>query len=149
MLAILRFRASKPGAKGFRPRLAARLRDRSPPHASITCAGIGEKYWSLSGFPSHSLESGGGAFLTIIFGQIFAYSAFSDSHFSSPGSVDLREIVRKGLIHTSASPHGVSEPLHDPTEIDPRTAEDQSRAARDAGRGRAQYCTAARTKAPS
>ena len=49
--------------------------------------GFGEKYWSLSGFPSHSLESGGGAFLTIIFGQIFAYSAFSDSHFSSPGSV--------------------------------------------------------------
>src|SRR6266446_9559860 len=29
----------------------------------------------------------GGAFLTVIFGQIFAYSAFSDSHFSSPGSV--------------------------------------------------------------
>src|SRR5258707_15588813 len=49
--------------------------------------GFGEKYWSLSGFPSHSLESGGGAFLTAIFGQIFAYSAFSDSHFSSPGSV--------------------------------------------------------------
>src|SRR5260370_1219125 len=49
--------------------------------------GFGEKYGSLSGFPSHSLESGGGAFLTIIFGQIFAYSAFSDSHFSSPGSV--------------------------------------------------------------
>ena len=24
--------------------------------------GFGEKYWSLSGFPSHSLESGGGAF---------------------------------------------------------------------------------------
>src|SRR5262244_111835 len=32
--------------------------------------GFGEKYWSLSGFPSHSLESGGGAFLTVIFGQI-------------------------------------------------------------------------------
>jgi len=45
------------------------------------------KYWSLSGFPSQSLESGGGAFLTVIFGQIFAYSAFSDSHCSSPGSV--------------------------------------------------------------
>src|SRR3979411_2875283 len=49
--------------------------------------GFGEKCWSLSGLPSHSLESGGGAFLTVIFGQIFAYSAFSDSHFSSPGSV--------------------------------------------------------------
>jgi hypothetical protein len=48
--------------------------------------GFGEKYWSLPGFPSHSLESGGGAFLTVIFGQILAYSAFSDSHVSSPGS---------------------------------------------------------------
>ena len=47
--------------------------------------GFGEKYWRLSGFPSHSLESRGGAFLTVIFGQILAYSAFSDSHFSSPG----------------------------------------------------------------
>src|SRR4030081_3455403 len=55
--------------------------------AQSPAAGFGEKYWSLSGFPSHSLESGGGAFLTVIFGQIFAYSAFSDSHFSSPGSV--------------------------------------------------------------
>src|SRR5262245_22400705 len=49
--------------------------------------GFGEKYWSLSAFPSHSFQSGGGAFLTLIFGQIFAYSAFSDSHLSSPGSV--------------------------------------------------------------
>src|SRR5439155_11998889 len=49
--------------------------------------GFGEKYWSLSAFPSHSFQSGGGVFLTVIFGQIFAYSAFSDSHFSSPGSV--------------------------------------------------------------
>src|SRR3954447_23819632 len=60
-------------------------RGRCPPQSPTP--GFGEKYWSLSGFPSHSLESGGGAFLTIIFGQIFAYSAFSDSHFSSPGSV--------------------------------------------------------------
>jgi hypothetical protein len=49
--------------------------------------GFGEKYWNLSGFPSHSLESGGGAFLTVICGQIFAYFAFSDNHSSSPGSV--------------------------------------------------------------
>jgi hypothetical protein len=32
MLAILRFRASKPGAEGFRPRLAARSHG-SPPHS--------------------------------------------------------------------------------------------------------------------
>ena len=49
--------------------------------------GFGEKYWNLSGFPSHSLKSGGGAFLTVICGQIFAYFAFSDNHSSSPGSV--------------------------------------------------------------
>src|SRR6516225_9152408 len=49
--------------------------------------GLGEKYWSLSGFPSHAFQSSGGAFLTVIFGQIFAYSAFNDSHFSRPGSV--------------------------------------------------------------
>src|ERR1043166_3121106 len=36
--------------------------------------GFGEKYCSLSGLPSHSLESAGGAFLTLIFGQIFAIS---------------------------------------------------------------------------
>src|SRR6202040_2741886 len=60
-------------------------RGRRPPQSPAP--GFGERYWSLSGFPSHSLESGGGAFLTVIFGQIFAYSAFSDSHFSSPGSV--------------------------------------------------------------
>src|ERR1700722_454009 len=60
-------------------------RGRCPPQSPAP--GSGEKYGSLSGFLSHSLESGGGAFLTVIFGQIFAYSAYRDSHFSSPGSV--------------------------------------------------------------
>jgi hypothetical protein len=32
---------------------------------------LGKKFWNLSGFPSHSLESRGGAFLTEMFGQIF------------------------------------------------------------------------------
>src|SRR5260370_20578957 len=59
-------------------------RGRCPPQSPAP--GFGEKYWSLSGLPSHSLESGGGAFLVIIFGQIFAYSAFSNSHFASRGS---------------------------------------------------------------
>src|SRR6516162_8501950 len=59
--------------------------------------GFGEKYWSLSGFPSHSLESGGGAFLTVIFGQILAYSAFSDSHFSSPGSLSACRFLCGGV----------------------------------------------------
>jgi hypothetical protein len=71
-------------------------RGRSPPQSPAP--GFAEKYWSLSGFPSHSLESGGGAFFTVIFGQIFAYFAFCDSHSSSPGSVsgfiasDRREV---------------------------------------------------------
>ena len=84
----------------------AEKRDELPPSYSITVLirtlwmlilrarpfqspepGFGEKYWSLSALPSHSFQSGGGVFLTVIFGQSFAYSAFSDSHFSSPGSV--------------------------------------------------------------
>src|SRR5215472_8516407 len=65
--------------------VAGALRRRSPPQSPAP--GFGEKYCSLSGFPSHSLESAGGAFLAVIFGQIFAYFAFSDNHSSSPGSV--------------------------------------------------------------
>src|SRR5260370_39835806 len=60
-------------------------RGRRPPQSPAP--GFGEKYGSLSGFPSRSLESGGGAFLTVIFGQIFAHSAFNESHFSSSSSV--------------------------------------------------------------
>jgi hypothetical protein len=61
--------------------------ERKPAPSQSPAPGFDEKYWSLPGFPSHSFESGGGAFLTVIFGQIFAYSAFNDSHFSSPGSL--------------------------------------------------------------
>src|SRR5271157_5887373 len=64
---------------------APNQRGRGPPQSPSP--GFGEKYWSLSGFPSQSLESGGGAFLAVMFGQIFAYWAFSNSHFSSPESV--------------------------------------------------------------
>ena len=34
--------------------------------------------------PSHSLRVGRGVFLTVICGQIFAYSAFSGGHFLEP-----------------------------------------------------------------
>jgi len=44
---------------------------RSPPQSPMP--GFDEKYCSLSGFPSHSLESAGGAFLTVMFGHILAY----------------------------------------------------------------------------
>jgi hypothetical protein len=49
--------------------------------------GFGKKNWNLSGLPSQSLESGGGGFFIVMFGQTFANSAFSRNHFSSPGSV--------------------------------------------------------------
>ena len=53
------------------------------PHQSPS-PGFGEKYWSLSGFPSQSLESGGGAFLAVMFGQIFAYWAFNNAISQAP-----------------------------------------------------------------
>src|ERR1044072_5873026 len=49
--------------------------------------GSGSNSLSLSGLPSHSLASGGGSFLTVMFGQVLAYWALSSSHFSRPGSV--------------------------------------------------------------
>jgi len=46
--------------------------------------------------------------LTVIFGQIFAYSAFSDSHFSSPGSVSgLIASTGHSGSHTPQSMHFV------------------------------------------
>src|SRR5262245_35626328 len=85
---MLRSPLAKP-LKGLSSRPLLRLGPISGPRCppQSPAPGFGEKYWSLSGFPSHSFQSGGGAFLTVIFGQIFAYSAFSDSHFSSPDSV--------------------------------------------------------------
>src|SRR3984957_6717172 len=48
----------------------------------------GEKYFSnLPSLPSNSLASGGESFFWVIFGQDLAYSVFTSSHFSSPGSV--------------------------------------------------------------
>src|SRR6202041_4120990 len=56
------------------------------PHQS-PAPGFGKKNWNLSGFPSQSLESGGGGFFIVMFGQTFTNSAFNRNHFSSPGSV--------------------------------------------------------------
>jgi hypothetical protein len=41
----------------------------------------------------------------IIFGQIFAYSAFSDSHFASPGSVSGPGDVVRGSTSTAVTAH--------------------------------------------
>ena len=46
-----------------------------------------KNFLNFSGTPSQSLASGGASFLTVIFAQVFAYSAFNSSHFSSPASV--------------------------------------------------------------
>src|ERR1700756_128606 len=49
---------------------------------------LGEKYFSnLPSTPSNSLASAGDSFFWVIFGQDLAYSLFTSSHFSSPGSV--------------------------------------------------------------
>src|SRR5947208_1398771 len=56
--------------------------DQSPP------PGLDEKCSSsLLGTPSQCLASAGGSFLAVMFGQIFANSALSATHFSIPGSV--------------------------------------------------------------
>src|SRR6185437_15548192 len=50
--------------------------------------GFAEKNFSnLPAWPSKSLASAGDSFFWVIFGQDFAYSALTSSHFSSPGSV--------------------------------------------------------------
>src|SRR5579883_3571316 len=50
--------------------------------------GLGEKNFSnLSGTPCISLASAGGSPFWLILGQVLAYSAFTDSHFSRPDSV--------------------------------------------------------------
>src|SRR2546423_12283077 len=50
--------------------------------------GAGEKYFSnLPSIPSKSLASAGDSFFWGILGQLLAYSVFTSSHFSRPGSV--------------------------------------------------------------
>src|SRR5579863_1030344 len=50
--------------------------------------GLAEKNFSnLSGTPCISLASAGGVPFWLILGQLLAYSAFTDSHFSRPLSV--------------------------------------------------------------
>src|SRR5205807_10228818 len=60
-------------------------RDNLPRHFGVRVLHAQPGSWSPREL--RGKRDGGGAFLTVMFGQIFAYSAFSDSHFSSPGSV--------------------------------------------------------------
>jgi hypothetical protein len=55
--------------------------------ASVTRAGIWREVLEFVRLPLPVLGLGRSSFLAVMFGQILAYSAFSKSHFSSPGSV--------------------------------------------------------------
>src|SRR5882724_9828771 len=69
--------------------------------------GFGEKYFSnLASLPSHSLASSGESFFWVIFGQLLAYSVFTSSHFSRPGSVSgLMASAGHSGSHTPQSMH--------------------------------------------
>src|ERR1700733_103293 len=77
------------------------LRGQSPVPA------LGEKYFSnLPSFPTKSLASAGESFFWVIFGQDLAYSLFTSSHFSRPGSVSgLMASAGHSGSHTPQSMH--------------------------------------------
>src|ERR1700712_599527 len=71
----------------FEPKTGVRVKW-NPPSGQSPEPGFGEKYFSnLPSMPSKSLASGGDSFFWVMFGQLLAYSVFTSSHFSSPGSV--------------------------------------------------------------
>src|SRR3954466_2608939 len=76
--------AKQPGLEGFFEKIvnSHNLRLNQSPSP-----GFGEKYFNLSGLPSHSLWSAGGSRLIVMFGQTLEYSALSLRNSSSPGSV--------------------------------------------------------------
>src|ERR1700726_5131890 len=67
----------------------------------------GEKYFSnLPSIPSKSLASAGDSFFWVMFGQLLAYSVFTSSHFSRPGSVSgLMASAGHSGSHTPQSMH--------------------------------------------
>src|SRR5579871_3664745 len=69
--------------------------------------GFGEKYFSnLPSLPSKSLASAGDSFFWVIFGHDLAYSVFTSSHFSRPGSVSgLMASAGHSGSHTPQSMH--------------------------------------------
>src|SRR5260221_7723478 len=86
---------------GNRVKLEPAKTDQSP------VPGAGEKYFSnLPSIPSKSLASGGDSFFWVIFGQLLAYSVFTSSHFSRPGSVSgLMASAGHSGSHTPQSMH--------------------------------------------
>src|ERR1700704_4469004 len=69
--------------------------------------GSEEKYFSnLPSMPSKSLASAGASFFWVILGQLLAYSVFTSSHFSRPGSVSgLMASAGHSGSHTPQSMH--------------------------------------------
>src|SRR6267154_1562721 len=69
--------------------------------------GAGEKYFSnLPSMPSKSLASAGDSFFWVMLGQLLAYSVFTSSHFSRPGSVSgLMASAGHSGSHTPQSMH--------------------------------------------
>src|SRR4051794_2454479 len=69
--------------------------------------GAGEKYFSnLPSMPSKSLASVGASFFWVMLGQLLAYSVFTSSHFSRPGSVSgLMASAGHSGSHTPQSMH--------------------------------------------
>src|SRR4051794_3685327 len=80
-----------PKAAGFGDIKGIRVKPRAADGAGSVQSpvpGAGEKYFSnLPSTPSKSLASGGDSFFWVMLGQLLAYSVFTSSHFSSPGSV--------------------------------------------------------------
>src|SRR5882757_6414623 len=66
-----------------------------------------EKYFSnLPSMPSKSFASGGWSFFWVMLGQLLAYSVFTSSHFSRPGSVSgLMASAGHSGSHTPQSMH--------------------------------------------
>src|ERR1700730_11169277 len=69
--------------------------------------GLAEKYFSnFPSMPSKSLASGGDSFFWGMVGQLLAYSVFTSSHFSRPGSVSgLMASAGHSGSHTPQSMH--------------------------------------------
>src|SRR5882724_2157907 len=84
---------------------SAEVLDAAPDQSPVPAAA--EKYFSnLPSIPSKSLASAGDSFFWVIFGQVLAYSVFTSSHFSRPGSVSgLMASAGHSGSHTPQSMH--------------------------------------------
>src|ERR1035437_1223475 len=89
------------------PALYGQLSPQDEPLNQSPVPGLVEKYSSnLPSMPSKSLASAGDSFFWVMFGQLLAYSVFTSSHFSRPGSVSgLMASAGHSGSHTPQSMH--------------------------------------------